>query len=253
MNHTKITKAFIFSLLLTLCCMATVRAVEIPLDGRIGTSAEGGGTASIGYVDIEKIFAEHPMTARVQAEFQAEVEQRKKEISDLERSVADLQRIIVSSTTEVARMRTELETLKTKGLAPATTVQVPLLPGMEVSSSTQQAASAAPQQKQSSADMNALVAAKEQEIKEKEAGIDALNQESAKKKEEIKQQTKQIKEDLVSLEEKKTITVLNDLYRVLERIATEESITIIIDKNDVLYGQPGQDLTQKVRERLQGR
>lgn len=241
---------------LSLVAVAGVDAIEIPLER--GT-AFGGGTAqqsSIGYVDIEKLFAEHPMKKRLQDEFQAEVQKRKNEIVELDKSINDLTKVIVSSTTELNRAKLELEILKTQAgpqeagaaLTPGTTVQQQ--EGGAVAQST-----AAVQQQQRKAPVidPALLQGKEAAIRDRETGLDALQKELDKRKDTLAQRIGQNKGELEQLEEKNTAAVLADLYQVLQKAANDEGVTIVIDKNDVLYGQTARDLTDKVRERLQGR
>jgi len=58
---------------------------------------------------------------------------------------------------------------------------------------------------------------------------------------------------MVKLEASNTQDVLSDIYKMLEKIAVEENLTIVVDKNNVLYGQASQDLTEKLRDRMRGR
>jgi len=232
--------------------LSSLYALEIPLDGG-GVINGKQATTNIGYVDMEKIFAEHPMTKRMQDDFQAEIDKRRKEIKDMEGSIADLQRVIVSSSSEITQIKAEIDTLKTKAAVQQTMAAAQQ--AMAVSGSTSTSSQSLPPAivGVSTASYQSQIDSKENDIRAKETGIEAMKQDIAKKKEEIAKQVRQNKDDLVRLEEKQTNSVLTDLYRVLEKIASEENITIIIDKNNVLYGQPGQDLTAKVRERLQGR
>jgi len=64
---------------------------------------------------------------------------------------------------------------------------------------------------------------------------------------------KATKEDIIKLEADNTKAVLNDIYKMLEKIAVEDNLTIVIDKNNVLYGRASQDLTDKLRDRMRGR
>ena len=75
----------------------------------------------------------------------------------------------------------------------------------------------------------------------------------AKKKSNIADKLKHNKQELCDLEARQTDEVLQDIYNIVEKIAKELNINVILDRKDVLYGQPYQDLTDKVIERLQGR
>ncbi len=230
-------------------------AVTIPLDNAVINSSsqnqennsKGSSSGGIAYVDIEFIFNQHPMTARLKTEFEAEVDKRKKEFMLIESSMTSIQDVIVSSTAEISKLKAEIDQVKKaieeKNQPPKTMV----LPGTTnvilvtpaVSSTTLKADPS-------------IIDADEKIIKEREATIASLKEIYSKDKHEIDVKTKTNKSDLVKLEADNTQEVLSDIYKILGKIATEEGITIVVDKNNVLYGQASQDLTQKVLERMRG-
>ena len=75
-----ITKTTIFGLTLSIAfaLLAVVAgAVTISLDGtvlpsRVGVNSVSAGTGSIGFVDIEKVFNEHPLCKRSHEAFDSE-------------------------------------------------------------------------------------------------------------------------------------------------------------------------------------
>jgi Skp family chaperone for outer membrane proteins len=99
----------------------------------------------------------------------------------------------------------------------------------------------------------AVIQGKEAAVREKEAAIDGLKKELEQQRASLRLKVRQNKDELSQLEEKQTAEVLADMYELLQKVAKDENVTIIIDKNDILYGQASLDLTDKVRERLQGR
>jgi len=237
-----------------LCFLAASHAMEIPLDGRAQSTENGAAAAeNFAYIDIERIFAEHPMTARFKEEFQHELDKRKTELQIMENEIAAQQRIVVSTGTEITKTRIQIELLKNMSLpAPAVTAST------DTATSTLQPSSAPAVQNivtpsTTPAQIPADIAALENELREKEAGLETIKQGITKKQEAVAQKIKQNKEELLSIEEKQTQKVLSDIYHLLDIIAKEERLSIIIDKNNVLYGQAGQDITEKVSERLQGR
>jgi len=242
-------------------------AVEIPLDRSVVSGNKE--TTAIGYVDIEKIFAEHPLKKRLQEEYVTEVDKRKSEIAQMDAVVRGLEKVVVSSATEVARAKLELDILKsmcprqepsaTSALIQGTTESIM---GQDISSAafrepaiaaalprgTTQSAAVTPQGPDP-----AVIRAKEAAIREKEAAIDIIKKDIDTKRDEMSRKIRQNKADLALMEEKRTASVLADMYKILQKVAADENVTIIIDKNDVLYGQASQDMTDRVRERLQGR
>jgi len=99
----------------------------------------------------------------------------------------------------------------------------------------------------------AQIDSEEKEIVDIQAGIEQIKAAITKKKEELETAKKKTKDDIVKLEASNTKAVLSDIYKMLEKIAVEENLTIVVDKNNVLYGQASQDLTDKLRERMRGR
>lgn len=225
-------------------------AVRIDLDGSSAASGSGG-TKNIGYVDIERVFESHPMKKRMHDEFLAEVDKLKKDQADLQTGIDAYDRIVVSSSTDAEKLRVEIAGMKDsltnpptaaapiEVLLPGTTIYVQAMPKVEKST-----------QPVVSADM---IAQKEAQLKSITAVIDAHKKDMDLKKSELSKKVRDNKDALVKLEETKTASVLEDIYRILDKMAVEENINVVIDKNNVLYGQPGQDLTDKVIERLQGR
>jgi len=233
--------------------------VEIPLEkGVINGSGKSG---DIAYLNIDRIFSAHPMKNRLKAEFEADVEKRKAEIVLLSGAVADLNKIVVSTTTEINHAKLALMIIRS--------TQAPAIEpaAVEVSSanasSTVAAVSSAPASvlavlpgvSASTASAAGILTAEalEKEISVKEAFLAELNATIGKKKDEIRALTRKNKDELTKTEEKLTARVLADIYNLLEKLAVEEGYSIIIDKNNVLYGQSGQDITDKIIERLQGR
>jgi len=98
---------------------AALSAIEIPLDGAVvapGQAKDNNvkySAAGIAYVDIEMIFNEHPMTARLKHEFEATVEVKKKELSDMESQINDMKNVIISTSTQIDKLKIHVELMKT--------------------------------------------------------------------------------------------------------------------------------------------
>ncbi|OGS04616.1 MAG: hypothetical protein A3G41_02060 [Elusimicrobia bacterium RIFCSPLOWO2_12_FULL_59_9] len=59
-----------------------------------------------------------------------------------------------------------------------------------------------------------------------------------------------IKEDLEGLEKRKIQIVLGKIYQIVREIAEEEGISVVVDKNAILYGQEAVDLTEKTLAKI---
>ncbi len=292
--------------LLAACLMMFLNAgaVTIQLDGSApsqpGKNPVVSGSAGVGYVDIEKVFNEHPLCKRSHEAFDSEAVKRKAELKLLENEITDLQRVIVSSSTQLDVLRSNLALLN-KGIMPGSVqsststpiVQaapvpgpVRILPGMLQAGTTQAsdvirstgpvaAQTIAPQGISSTtasgigtsssgyvsssenpapgADLRTMTATVIESIKQTEADIETMKSDVLKKKANIAEKFKQNKQELCDLEARQTDEVLQDIYHIIEKIAKELNLTVVLDRKDVLYGQSYQDLTEKVLERLQGR
>jgi Skp family chaperone for outer membrane proteins len=239
-----------------ICYLSTalVCAIEIPIDSRVVSSGENKDTSNknapegIAYVDIEMIFNEHPMTVRLKTEFEAAVAAKKKELSNMDNQMADMRRVIVSTTTEIDKLKGHIELMK-KALneKPPEPRQV-LLPG------TSNVVMVAPQASTSTVKADPeLIVSEEKQIVEMQTAVEKVKTEISKLKLDIDNAKKRTKEDIIKLEADNTKAVLNDIYKMLEKIAGEDNLTIVVDKNNVLYGRASQDLTDKLRERMRGR
>ena len=58
-------------------------------------------------------------------------------------------------------------------------------------------------------------------------------------------------EDMKTLQSQKTYDVMSKIYAILQSLARDESITVVLDKSYVLYGEDSIDLTEKLMSRLQ--
>lgn len=237
------TAVFIF---VSFLCLAPLYAVRIPLDGVTQPGADGksGPTDNIGFVDIEVLFNEHPMKKRLQDEFVAEANKRRNAIAGQEKKIQEFEKVIVSSAAAADRLNrpaneTGAQGASQKMLLPGTTEAV-MIP-VTVAQST-----AAVENPEASE-------ARKKEMQDKQAAVESMKVELQKMKDDLAVRVKQDKADLKSLEESQSGKIMEDLYRLLENYAKEENLTIILDKNDVLYGQQYQDVTREVLERLQGR
>jgi len=232
---------------------ARLGAVEISLNGFVVKGNQS--SSSIGYVDIEKIFANHPLTKRLQEDFNAEADKRKQAMSDLQKAINDMQSSVKSSSTLVTQMKIELENMKSNLNSPATQ-QFTLAAGTSapVAVSTAAANSVAVSSATAKPPVDAAaIAAKEKLVKDDEAGIANMRLAITKKEQDLCDFTDKCKKDMVDLEKKQTDEVLADIYGILEKITVEENLSMIVDKTNVLYGHPAQDYTDRVLERLQGR
>lgn len=218
--------------------------IRIPLEGGTATHGATEGTMRIGVVDIEMIFREFPETKRGQKELenelkgaQEQIEVKKKEIEELQKEVDEMH-AVEDKTGNLPGMK----------LSRDATGQA----GVEVSTST----GAALDVEARESGQEFLKDKKDTKKKEDQKGFEKLYKSKKellqKKKDELGKFIKESEANLLAMEERRSREILGKLYRVLEKIAREESLDIILDKNYVLYGQPAIDVTEKLKKRLAG-
>jgi Skp family chaperone for outer membrane proteins len=222
-------KTILLTATLALVCFLRIYSIEIPLDKR---TVEQGSRINIAYVDIEKVFREHQLTKRLKDEFQAEVEKRKAEIDKVQAGVDELQKVMLATSTVITQIKSQIETKKI--LLAAATDQARISEDRELAKGSE-------------------IASLEELLTRKEAELEETKKVCDLKGTEIEQMVCKNRDELLNLEEKNTSQVLTDIYRVMQKLAEEEEVTIILDKNEVLYGKEVRDLTDKVIERLHGR
>ncbi|MFN0118686.1 MAG: OmpH family outer membrane protein [Elusimicrobiota bacterium] len=67
----------------------TLYSLEIPLTGQSGTVSKG---ASIGYVDMEKIFQIYPETANAKEDYSKQLQKKRSQIADKENELSELKK-----------------------------------------------------------------------------------------------------------------------------------------------------------------
>ncbi len=85
-------------------------AIEIQLNNN--RNSENKPEMEIGYVDVNSLFSEHPMTARLKQDFLKEAAKRKQDMLEIHRTIKADEGIIISTATEIKTLRLTLESLK---------------------------------------------------------------------------------------------------------------------------------------------
>lgn len=218
--------------------------IRIPLEGGTATHGAAEGTMRIGVVDIEMIFREFPETKRGQKELENELKKAQEQIEVKKKEIEELQKEI----DEMDAVEEKTGNLPGMKLSRDATGQA----GVDVSTST----GAALDVEARESGQEFLKDKKDTKKKEDQKGFEKLYKSKKellqKKKDELGKFIKESEANLLAMEERRSREILEKLYRVLEKIAREESLDVILDKNYVLYGQPAIDVTEKLKKRLAG-
>jgi len=260
------------ALLLCAFCAARTCALELALEEN---RAE---TGTIGYVDLERVFVEHPETLKAKENFQKDLSFREKYINGRKEEIFALR-------AELEKLRRELETLRSLAgceVLPSTAAAtgqtppqpltycpdppLPPYPFEMVEEAVSTAAVAGPVPY---ADL-ALVRRTEPVLSAGQTGQEALlralapltpvaemetniterMQELKDKEAALTQYKKTAEQDLLKLENSRTRYILGKIYIIMKDLADEEGLSVVVDKKNILFGQRAVDLTDKLLERL---
>jgi len=235
-----------------------VYPLEIPLPSP-GTSSseEGGGEARqfrIAYADMELIYNVCPQRTRASNEYKAAKEKfelsvssisaaldkRKKELEELDKEIAEL-RLVASSPQGEIGASSSTATPSTS----SSSADLFAVPGATVVPSASVGEKSSVVASTSSASVVSV-----EKLYEKEIARKSLVGEIDKLSVALKSARETMDAELSRMEKECAAGVLEELYKVLQKIASEEDLILIIDKNYILYAPEPYDITPKVIERL---
>ena len=98
----------------------------------------------------------------------------------------------------------------------------------------------------------AAAQARQEQVKALETRIADKKRDLAVKEEEFQKHQTQVEKNLVELESKRTEMLLGKIYVVVQEVARESGVSVVVDKSQILYGQRTVDLTDRVVKRLEG-
>jgi len=258
----KFKKHFIVFVILLFCASMSF-ALTINVDGQAQVSDNSKDTdksssislPKIAYVDMEKAFAEHPLSSRSKEEFTVEVEKRKDELLAMENELLKLQSNLTAKEAEIKDAEDKMNLLSTELPVIESTFSFAstIKSTSTISSLSSIRASTSTASSLSSDKMTELLKSTNDEMKIKQGEYNAISIDIEKKRAEIADKNKKNKDELCTLEECKSAEVLKDIFQIINKVAQDEGISMIIDKNDVLFAQPYQDITDKVLDRMRGR
>lgn len=192
-------------------------ALEIPLTG--GGSESSRGAASIGYVDMDKIFQIYPQTQAAKEDYAKQLKKKREQLAEKEAALAEIQ----------SRAAVLESTLK-QG-APAVPPPTPNADGTTTAPSTDPNADPLASAAQSLATMK-------RELDDKKAEMEDMKKQAAA--------------DLAAFEAQQSQLILGKIYQALRDVANEEQVAVVVDKSSILYGDASIDLTDKLQQRVRG-
>ncbi|OGS22632.1 MAG: hypothetical protein A2252_03370 [Elusimicrobia bacterium RIFOXYA2_FULL_39_19] len=255
-----------------------VNAIEIPL--------QGIGGMSMGYVDMNKLFEYYPPVKTAKQDYEKLKNDKKLEFEKLATDIEILKSSATESETQLKQLKQELIAAKNRVvymeqqkqrqlLENSTTTFTENVP-VQVSSQTLTNETTVaindmplttppppattylpppppPPSSIQSQENVPNIEDIQRRISEKETEIALIKDAVLKKQQENTSLKKKSDKALKDYEKNRTMALIGELYKIIEELAKEEDISIVIEKSNILYGTGGTDLTDKVLERLRGK
>lgn len=181
----------------------------------------------IGVVDMDKLMNEHPYAKKVQQDIVLYKENKTAEITTLEKEVEELLKQKLAIITEIEQLKTQFDIIKSTQTEQNVEFSTPT-----VQTDTQQ--------------LQQLAST----IETKQKNLDELNRTIEEKNLQIKQKKQEIETEVVKMKQKSEVLLYAELYKIIQQIAQEEGLNVIINKSGILYGEPDVDITEKVIKKL---
>lgn len=183
-------------------------------------------TGGVGVVDMEKVYREYPETQKLKQEFFQKTLEKKKELQALEMEIEKIKFEIKELENKKSQLQTQADTIAQTIVSTETAFTTQTTSQFEQISITPETLSEIDSQIQQ---------------KKKELNI---------KEEELKTKSDITTKELQLLEEEKNKKIIGRIYKILKEIAQENNLSLIVDKNYILYGTPSVDLTKELQQRL---
>lgn len=246
----KFKKFYIGLIFVTVCLMLTsqngIWAIQVPLGGT------GGGT-SVGFVDMNELFKGYSKVMEAKDEFNKMRESKNKELNETEKKMGTLNSEIRTNEDKIKELRQNLKVLKSSIQVPVTDIVVADSTGSVYSVAEVVETPSQPAVASERILILKQIGETENLIASQQDTLDNMKEELSAVQKEYSDRKVQNEKELKEFEGNKTLKIMAELYRIIEDLAKEENISIVVEKTSVLYGQPVIDLTEKVKERLRGK
>ncbi|MCX7940792.1 MAG: OmpH family outer membrane protein [Endomicrobia bacterium] len=181
----------------------------------------------IGVVDMDKVLKEHPAVEKAQQDIALYRQNKTAELANIESEIEKLLKEKLTIITEIEQLKTQLENI-TKSTETVTNV--------EISSDTTEVEKQIQQLNSS--------------IETKQRNAEQLNRTIEEKKQYLNQKRQELEDEILKMKQKAEVLLYAELYEIIQKIAQQEGLNIIINKSGILYGEPEVDITEKVIKKL---
>jgi Skp family chaperone for outer membrane proteins len=205
-------------------------------------------TEKVGYVNLDKIFNEYPGAESAKKEVESKKEVLKKNIEDKKNNINSLQTDYDVTVSSISYYKTVQIKEKNEKANQVEGLQTFLLETVKTDTSTVE-------------NVISTTTIKSTETVQPNIDYEKIISELDNKKTKLEKQIKDEKDkldtftadrekEIKELEDKYSYNILGEIYDVILAVAMEQGCSVVIDKNNVLYGNEINDLTPLVIKRI---
>ncbi len=196
----------------------------------------------VGVVDMNKIISEYPEAQKQQQEIELFKQNKLSEVANIEKEIDDLIKQKISLMTEIGQLKSQITqisiTKSTEVVSTEASISSGEILNTQVSTLTVSALSS-PEIEQ----INSTIRTKESNLKQIEESLNTKRQQMQTKKEEIENEVQKMKD-------KAEANIYAELYKIIQKIAKQRGLNIVVEKSGILYGDTSIDITQEVIRKL---
>jgi Skp family chaperone for outer membrane proteins len=207
-------------------------------------------TEKIGYVDLEKIFNEYPGAESAKKEVETKKETLKKNVEDKKNNINSLQENYDVTISSIAYYKAEQTKEQNKPVAVEAGSQIFSLDNIEKDTSTLENVSSTTTVKSSETVKPSISMDYEKIISELSNKQSKLEKQIKEEKNKLDTFTDDREKEIKELEDKYSYNILGEVYDIILAVALEQGCSVVIDKNNVLYGSDINDLTPLVIKKI---
>lgn len=185
----------------------------------------------IAVVDMNKAITELPLSKKAQEEIELFKQNKLNEIANLEKELEDTLKEEISLNMEINQIQHQISKLESE---------------LEITISTLSAVSQSTPTITNTDNKENKLAELKEEINKKQKNLENIRETIDNKKNKIKMEKEKIEKEIEQKKQRYEIEIYAELYKIIQQIAKNENINIVIEKSAILYGTPQVDITQKV-------
>ncbi len=225
---------FLFILLVVGISRSFIFCLEIPV--------QDFTVIRVGVVDMNQVISEYPNAQKLRQEIELFRQNKLSEVTNLEKEIDDLIKQKISLTTELEQLKTQLNqlssTLITSVSSDTNKVEIS---SYNVVISSIQISTHSVQNNQ-----NLQIEQINSAIQTKENNLKRIEETLVSKKQQLENKKREIDTEVQKMKDKAETNIYADLYKIIQQVAKQHGLNIVIDKSGIIYGEANIDITQEV-------